>query len=659
MSKVVAALMCIAAAAPLVAAVLGFAFESFRRQAASYWLAVLGGGIAMVAGAALVTIVSNPMLLPQDASQFELFHWLQLGGSTRFDVSLALRVDSFAALLIMMISAIAAAVLVHGKQRRHEQRQQYFPCLSLSLFAAVMVVLSANLIVLYFFWQLGTVATLLLQNRGCPNSDESTKPSNLFFSLVVADVALLLGVCFVWTSFRTLEISEVLTNSNIANVLAERPAVVGTICFCFLVAAFSRCAQFPLFVWLHDTETSRPANAALFQGATLMPAGIYLVLRCNALFSAAADMQLLMALLGGLSVLLLSFIAIGQQDLRRVLGLSSALTLGFSFLALSIDTFDAIKAAVVLLLGHSLAKAVLFLAADNIAAHCDGTTKFERLGGLRRQFPKSWWASILALLVLVSGVWGQSGILLSLSNAPATDNTSVADVATDEPISENESSQNLASVAGTLVKLVLISGFMHSLAVFRAFFLTFHGRESSESTETAREATASWFPMFALIAIVLAVGVYSQFGSFDELLLRSFWNADMVESGSVVPSALSFALSSALGIVIAWMAYANPSVWPQRIARVAGPFSRLSRHGLYIEEFYCSFLARSIKQLSIMCRWVDRQLFQGLGSRIFSRIADRMARTVRPLQTGNIQMYVLSLLLMIALLAMTLLWSLE
>ncbi len=663
MIKVVAALMCIVAAAPLVAALIGFVLETLNRRAASYWLAVAGSTVAMTASVVLMTIVSNPMLLPQDASRIELFQWLQVGESARFDVTMTLRVDSFAALLVLMITAIGTAVLIHGKQQKLSRQVQHFPSLMLSLFVAIMVVLSANFVMLYFFWQLSTVAAILAQNRGSRSADDaSPAKSNLFLCLVIADFALLLGVCFVWTNFGTLELSEVLTEANIAGVLADRPAVVGTICFCFFLAAFGRTAQFPLFVWLHDADRSRPADSALIQTATLMPAGIYLVLRSHLLFDAAPDTRLVMAMVCAFSILLLSSMAITQKNMTRVLSLSSAMMLGQAFLALSIGTFDAIKAAIVLLIVHSLTKAVLFLSADNIASDCDETTEFERLGSLRRRFPKSWWAMICALVILVSGIWGTSRILQNLSSDLSAKTTAVVNDGDEDLNLKDPPAATVASVAGTLSNLILASVFLHSLAVFRAFFLVFHGGNAEKTTKPGpshESAGSRWVPLFALLVSAAAVVVFAQTNSFDEILLRSFWSAESVETGSFLRPAMLVALCSAMGFVIAWMLYVKPSVWPDRIARVAGPFSRLSQHGFYVEEFYCSFLARMIRQLAGLCRWFDRLLFHGHASRACDHAASAIARAVRPLHTGNVQLYVLALLLMIALLAITLLCNLE
>ena len=227
----------------------------------------------------------------------------------------------------------------------------------------------------------------------------------------IADVCFVAGLLFVWFSFGTFEYSEVLTRSTIAQKVADHPAVVGAICVCLFAAAAGKCAQFPTFVWLEESSVTPATANALLHSVTMLPAGIYLVARCMPLFDVAPEARVLMAFVGGLTIVLTGAIAVVQDDLRRILAFTSAGQFGLMFLALSTGSSSGVLAALFLLTSHSIAKSMLFLAAGDVTRHCGGVASLKRLGALRQVLPTTSRMFLVGAVILASGFWGQSSVL--------------------------------------------------------------------------------------------------------------------------------------------------------------------------------------------------------------------------------------------------------
>ncbi len=668
-------LMCIVAGSTLLVLAVTAALRR-PEHLLGRWTMIGGSGLSCAAAIGLIVLFSDPMWTPQDARQLELYRWLSISGKPEFLVSLALRVDALAAVLLATTTLVSFFVAISSPREESISQlplagSRAFPemdggplrhiesrsAATLLLFATVMTVLSANFLQLYLFWQLQTVAASLLAGlwRGDSRSPAARK---LLLANRTADIALAAGVCMLWVNFGTLQFADILSPASLSDLSERKTTVIGGICFCLFGGAIGKCAQIPGYVWVHGVSGGSSRMNALLFAATLPLAGVYLIVRCMPLFAVAANAQLLIALIGAFTALLAAAIAMAQSDLNRVLAFSTSSVIGLVFLGLGTGSPQGIVAAVYLLAAHALAMSLLHLASDAGGRVPVGSVNFDDPSGSRFQAPAAYWTFLIGALMLVCGLWGQHAIVDSVWQTSPTAVTA---------------QQTLLS------SIALLSCFLTALAIFRGFFLTFHGRiERPHGTggidgdphKHSRNGTQWPLVVLAIIAVVSGPLLGSPLlggphGILESLLSRAnVFTPQAVAAinsvGGQEPAGLfGIGLSlpvSLLGVVIAWMLYAPPREWPDAVQKTLGPYVRLSQNRFYLEEFYDLFLLRPFHGLAAFCRFADRVLIEGGLVGVIGKLPDWAGRAAAPLENGSVQLYALAMLFAASVLLFVLLW---
>lgn len=667
MSEAAVAAAGITALAPLLAALVpavGRARFSLGRTRA---FALTGCGLSLAASVALlVMLAASGRTEPLSE---ELYSWLHIPGVLSFDVTLSVQVDGLSALLVLTSAFVTTMLLLQAGAAGHDNNAdaRFFRRALFLQFASIATLLVGNFFALFFFWQLAGIGAYLLIGTRHESPVHAVAARRTFLTGALGDVAFLTGIYFIWVSFGTAGFPAVLDDpANLAGVLEENPHAPATICLCLFVGVMARCAQFPLFGWLNDVSSTRPAVNALLQSSTTMLIGAYVMIRCLPLLDVAPNARSFLACIGGLTACLTAIIALTQNDLRQVLGYATAGQFGWIFLGIGSGTRTGLYAAVLFLLAHTAGKAALFAAATDIRRR-GGTLALFELGGLRKRLPACYWSFAIAAVVLTCGWWGQNAVLDELWQpaGPEPAEPNPVSMAADRPMraASAEFQPATLSASGQLSSLLLGLGGAHLLlmpfALFRAFFLIFHHADTAEGGETDRDGDASARSADIVLAVLTATAVITASlcaGPTDVLPPLLFPGEPA--PGPPLPSFVTGfgSLLFLLGVVGAWMIYLRPSDLPGRLAGLLGPFTRLSRRRFYLDEVFFLGLLLPVRGIARFCRFLDRSVIDSLVMGSVPRLSGLLARAARPLQTEFIQFYALSSMLAAAVLLAVLLW---
>jgi len=460
---------------------LGFLVNAFTGRRLSK---AQSGGIACAAmlGACVVAAVSCATLLrlPADARGIEqdVFTWIAAGD---FNVRFALRLDPLGALMVLVVTGIGFLIHVYSTGYMHEETNpeyaRYFSYLNLFAAFMLVLVLGANLLVMFVGWEGVGLCSYLLIGFWYYKPSAADAGKKAFIVNRVGDFGFLLGILLAYTTFHTLDF-QMLADSVSRFRPEEVFGPISTIALLLFIGATGKSAQIPLHVWLPDAMEGPTPVSALIHAATMVTAGVYMIGRNAVLFSHAPNVLLLVAVVGLATALMAATIALVQTDIKRVLAYSTVSQLGFMFLAMGMGAF---AAGIFHLFTHAFFKALLFLGAGAVIHALAGEQDLLRMGGLRRYLPVTYWTVLVATLA-IAGVPGLSGFF-------SKDEILFRTFANGHPF---------------LWAVGLLTSFLTALYMFRLFFLAFHGAPRGEAAAHGHLHDAP--RSMALPLIALAIG---------------------------------------------------------------------------------------------------------------------------------------------------------
>jgi NADH-quinone oxidoreductase subunit L len=584
------------------------------------------------------------------------------GDAPRFQIDVALRADPLTAIMLATVTGISLLVAVYsiGYMRGDPGYWRFFTYISLFVFSMTALVSASNFVMLYAFWEAVGLCSYLLIGFWFEKPAAAAAGMKAFLVNRVGDFGFAIGLFLLWTTYGTLNFHD--TGDGAMGILGQsrlhNPSlyIEGTrataICLLLLLGACGKSAQFPLHVWLPDAMEGPTPVSALIHAATMVTAGVYMIARCAPLFAASPDAQQVVAIIGGLTVLLSAVIAIAQTDLKRILAYSTISQLGYMFLGLGAGSIIGVTAAMFHLFTHAFFKALLFLGAGSVMHAMGGVIDIDRIGGLRRRLPITHWTFLIGCLALCgifpfAGFWSKDMILASLR--------------------ERREFYELQHLYSILFLVGLAGVFLTAFYTFRAYFRTFLGLERLplEVGLHAHESPKSMtVPLVILAACSLVVGAYFELThGFAEFLARTPSAAYMdkrVHSGIAFAEywvAKSSTIIALLGILLAAALYlGNP-----RKAEIAKRFMsalglyQLARGKFLLDWIYDLLIVFPLKALAYLCSLFDGLLIDGLVD-LAGAAPIRIGDLLRRFQNGLVQYYalimVLGLLVLIAALLM-------
>ncbi|MFO1021058.1 MAG: NADH-quinone oxidoreductase subunit L [Planctomycetales bacterium] len=679
-------------AAPLLACLLIAIFGAKFLKDKSHWVAALGCAVACACSWACLPKATQPV-------DIELYRWMEIltqPGAPKVSIPIALHLDTLSCIMLSMLTFIATLVVIYASGYMHGDRGywRFFSIVSLFVFSMIMLVLSANFVMLFMFWEAVGLCSYLLIGFWYEKPSAAYAGQKAFVVNRIGDFGFAIGIFLIWVTFGTVNFSETLGKpALLAKTAAENPLLIEAICLCLFAGAIGKSAQFPLMVWLPDAMEGPTPVSALIHAATMVTAGVYMVARCTPLYMLAPNAQLVISLVGGFTALLAALIALTQTDLKRVLAYSTVSQLGYMFLGLGAGSVVGIAGGMFHLFTHAFFKALLFLGAGSVMHAMGHVIDMQRFSGLRKLMPITYITFVIGSLALaglfpLSGFWSKDTILAAVHHAAqghsaAAPHDAGHDAghdghAADKPAAGHGDHPEAAHpvVAARTARLLWIDGkywyqllfamgtftaFLTAFYTFRAVFMTFHGPEKipEEAGHHAHESPpAMTIPLiilaFGAAGIGLALGHVS--GIFDGYLGHTIAGAGAHHEMDWMVAIVS-TIVAVLGIGLAWTMYGSASRLPSMLASACPPLTRLSLHKFYLDEIYMVLFVLPLRGLAQLSRFLDWGLIDGAGVGLFTYLPREVGRLLRPLQNGLVQFYALSMMLAMAvMLAAILAW---
>ena len=589
-----------------------------------------------------------------DGARFNetLYTWMQVGG---LKMEIGFMVDGLTAMMMCVVTFVSLMVHIYtiGYMQEDEGYNRFFAYISLFTFAMLMLVMSNNMLQLFFGWEaVGLVSYLLI---GFWFNKPSAVFANMKAFLVnrVGDFGFILGIGLIAAFAGTLNYTEVFAKAADLSALSLPGTdwmLVTVICICLFIGAMGKSAQFPLHVWLPDSMEGPTPISALIHAATMVTAGIFMVARMSPLFELSDTALNLVLIVGSITALFMGFLGIVQNDIKRVVAYSTLSQLGYMTVALGASAYSV---AVFHLMTHAFFKALLFLAAGSVIMGVHHNQDIRYMGGLRKYMPITWLTSLLGSLALIgtplfSGFYSKDSIIeaVAASHLPAAQWAHFA---------------------------VLAGVFVTAFYSFRMYFLVFHGKERFDQDPHAHHDDhghshapheSPWVVTLPLVLLAIpsvCIGYftieYMLFGDFfkDAISVNTAIHPAMAELQEAFHSPMAMAehaLTSVpftlavAGVLTAFYMYMIHPAVPAFIQRHLTPLHTLLVNKYFLDDFNEKILARGTRLLATgLWKGGDQAVIDGFLVNGSWQLIGKIALIARRLQTGFLYHYALMMIL--------------
>jgi NADH-quinone oxidoreductase subunit L len=656
----------------LLAGILGTQFGgNWIGRRLTHTLTIVGVLVAFILSASTLKSVAI------DGARFNetLYTWMTVGG---LKMEVGFMVDGLTAMMMCVVTFVSLMVHLYtiGYMDEDEGYNRFFAYISLFTFSMLMLVMSNNMLQLFFGWEaVGLVSYLLI-------GFWYNKPTAIFANMKaflvnrVGDFGFILGIGLIAAYAGTLNYTEAFSKANELSALTLPGTswmLVTVICICLFIGAMGKSAQFPLHVWLPDSMEGPTPISALIHAATMVTAGIFMVARMSPLFELSETALNFIMIIGAITALFMGFLGIIQNDIKRVVAYSTLSQLGYMTVALGASAYSV---AVFHLMTHAFFKALLFLGAGSVIMGLHHNQDIRYMGGVRKYMPITWITSLLGSLALIgtpffSGFYSKDSII--------------------EAVHES----NLAA-AGFANFAVLAGVFVTAFYSFRMYFLVFHGKERYDQNpdahhghddahhddhqddhgrESHKPHESPWVVTVPLILLAIPSVVIGYmtidpllYGEFfkDAILVDAEKHPVMRELAEAFHGPVAMALHALTtapfwlalaGVLMSWYMYLiNPAV-PAAIGRALRPLVVLLENKYYMDWINENILARGARALgNVLWKVGDRTLIDGLLVNGSWKLVGIVSAWTRKLQTGYLYHYALVMILGIFLLMTYFVW---
>lgn len=459
---------------------LGAVMLSLQPRMADRTAAVIGVGSVGLAALATLWVAIAFLSGSDEPVVLHLWDWVTVGD---FRTGFTFYLDGLSLTMISIVTGVGFLIHLFASWYMTEELEggrgyaRFFAYMNLFIFSMLVLVLGNNLLLLYLGWEGVGLCSYLLIGYHYKDRANAWAAYKAFIVTRTGDVFLAIGMFILFTTFGTLNIDQLLALAP--QVWAEGDTMAMLAALMLLGGAVGKSAQLPLQTWLPDAMAGPTPVSALIHAATMVTAGVYLIARMHTIFELAPAILVLVAVVGALTLLLAGFTALVQTDIKRVLAYSTMSQIGYMFLALGVQAWDA---AIFHLMTHAFFKALLFLASGSVIIACHHEQNMFRMGGLREKLKLEYVSflvgggALAALPFITAGFYSKDEILeLTFMHG-----------------------YSVLWLAG------MVGAFLTSLYTFRMIFITFHGEARTEAH--AGHGVAHHLPLVVLALLSTFIG---------------------------------------------------------------------------------------------------------------------------------------------------------
>ncbi len=572
------------------------------------------------------------------------YRWIFGGDLT---INMAFLVDQLTCIMLLVVTGVGLLIHLYsvGYMHGEEGFTRFFTYLNLFMVSMLLLVMGNNYAVLFIGWEGVGLCSYLLIGYYFDKVSAAKAATKAFVVNRIGDAGFLLAIFLVFINFKTLDYTKVMAQAS-----QLTPDMAMAISLCLLIGAVGKSAQLPLYTWLPDAMEGPTPVSALIHAATMVTAGVYMIVRNHVIFDMAPGVLTTVAWVGGLTALFAATIGLVQTDIKRVLAYSTVSQLGYMFLACGIGAYTA---AVFHLMTHAFFKALLFMSAGSVIHALGGEQDIRKMGGLKSKIP---WTHAVFLI----GTLAIAGIF---------------------PLAGFWSKDEIMAHAFThghyvLYGLAAVGAFMTAFYMFRLTYLTFYG-ESRMDHHTEEHVHES--PMI-MVGPLVVLGVLSVLGGFLGVPPDAGWLHHFLEPVTHINGAVGHE-GGGIGILVILMGVATVialggwglahymyslklQVADDVASRVPGVYATLLNK-YYVDEAYDLVIVEPTKKLGRAWDWFDKTVIDGLvrgvgegtfksawlatwiekhvvyaGLNVIGYASHLAARSWRQLQSGQVQHYV-------------------
>lgn len=568
----------------------------------------------------------------------ELFDWITVGS---LQIPFSYQIDQLSLVMLLLVTGVGFLIHVYsiGYMAHDANVGKFFSFLNLFVFSMLVLVLGSNFVILFIGWEGVGLCSYLLIGFWNTHTAFNNAAKKAFIINRIGDLGFLLGIFLIYLTFNSVQYGEVFQKASLSQFGPYTVGICTAITLLLFVGAMGKSAQLPLYTWLPDAMAGPTPVSALIHAATMVTAGIYMVLRANVLFTLAPQTLEVVGIIGLATAFFAATIGLAQNDIKKVLAYSTVSQLGYMFLALGVMGYSS---ALFHVLTHAFFKALMFLGAGSVIHAMSDEQDLRRMGGLRKALPVTFITFFIGCLA-ISGIPPFAGFF-----------------------SKDEILSHVYEHSKPMWAVGLFTSFLTAFYMFRLLFLAFFGefRGTEEQKHHLHESPASMTLPLVVLAVLAAVGGF--LGA--PMLLGKHYLANYLAplftySRRLNPAAfalepdhgtelLLIGLSVAagvLGIALAYVMYVARAQRPVADDAPRAAPENLVYHKYYIDELYDALFVRPTVALS-------RGLYKFVENGVINPITNGFGRAVqgggfllRYVQTGAVETYLILMVIGIVL----------
>jgi NADH-quinone oxidoreductase subunit L len=623
---------------PLLGAVLAAILGHTVLPKRCPWLVVAAVAASVVLSLVLMGIINNDAQ-DENTSASKIitgYDWLNVGS---LESLIRAHVDPLTAVMLVTVSVVSLMVMIYsvGYMAGDRGYARFFAFMGLFVFSMLMLVLADNFLMLYIFWEAVGLCSYLLIGFYYQRPSAAAAAKKAFLVNRIGDFGFAIGILLIYLNFQTVDFQAVF--AAVPAKAAAEPHLITAIALCLFMGACGKSAQLPLYVWLPDAMEGPSPVSALIHAATMVTAGVYMVVRCGAIFTASETALIVVAIVGVLTAFFAALIALAQTDIKRILAYSTISQLGYMFLAVGVG---AASAGIFHLYTHAFFKALLFLSAGAIMHAMHNHIDLKDMGGLRKVIP---WTHALFLIGA-----------LALAGCPLL----AGFFSKDEILAASLNHQYLYPLG----ILAVITAALTAFYTFRCYFLVFHGTQRiPDDVEHPHETPIMSYAMIPL-ALGAVVAGYVSIGHVLPDFLGGSASIATYNSLEFIGHTVSHGMVMIISLVVfaggvglaAWI-YLPDRARSEKLAAAYASWHTPLANKFYVDEIYDRIFVQPLRKLGNFCFGNDNITIDGILIGIITLVPRLIGLVFQIFQRGMLQTYALLMLIGLAIILFLIIWQ--
>ena len=556
--------------------------------------------------------------------ELNLYTWIAAG---RFEAPVAFLIDPLSLVMMLVVTGVSFLIHIYSIGYMHGDAgfRRFFVELNLFVFFMLLLVMGNNYLLMFVGWEGVGLSSYVLIGFWYSDEAKASAGKKAFIVNRIGDFGFLLAIFLIWTTFGNVHFSEIAKAAATAD-----PTRITMICLLLFMGAVGKSAQFPLYVWLPDAMAGPTPVSALIHAATMVTAGVYMVVRSNFLYQLSPTAMTVVAIVGAGTALFAATIGLVQNDIKKVLAYSTVSQLGFMFLACGVGAFTA---AIFHLMTHAFFKGLLFLGSGSVIHGVGGEQDMRKMGGLKQKMPVTF-ATFLIGTLAIAGIPGLAGFFSK-----------------DEILWKTYSGQHYV-----LWALGLAAAFCTAFYMFRLLYLTFYGsfrgpkNAEAHLHESPRVMTVPLIILAALAILGGYIGMPASLGGNDAI---GQWLGSVVHTEAAATEGVEIhgdasveytmmVVSVIVALIGIFLAYS----WYMKKSEMVKSLSATKAHELlsnkyYVDQIYDRLISQPIVRGS---EWLSVYFDLGVIDRLVNGTGaffQSLGGGLRRMQTGVVQNYAL------------------